>query len=538
MLPPPDPTMPIADFESTNSSKNTLLGYVFVLGVGTLAVALRIPELSSKGLWLDEAYSVVVARLPFTEMLATLWGDATPPAYYVLLKAWMWLFGSSEAAVRALSVTFSIAGIALMGLLAFRFFSLRIASIVALMLAFTPMHVYYAQEARMYSLLALLGTALAFCGLDYLARQSRATLILGAAVSLLMLLTHNIAAWFVIGANVAFLVLSRNRLSTLRWITAQALAVLCCLPGLLGAFERIQEQRDVLAWFFAQWQAKSLVGHFMTTIGTFALGDFPNYLAIQSPLSTAPFVRSGALLLMCFGLFCWRRSTGARFIALTLFVALALSLGYSALYQPVHIPGRTDHAYLPLFALLLALGIASLKPGIFEGAVLLVGMIGSLAILQIYHDYPAKNHSRMYLWELQANLDAGDIVITTGLTWAETAYYLDRWAVPATVLPFPKAVKAYPGYINYRKLMKNPAGLYADADELARFCRENLGPENAIFLIYLRPLKVNGIVAERLIRDFPAAIEIGSQPFRQSVLGHQVRIIRMQRDRPAVNSTR
>jgi len=411
----------------------TLLAVVFFLGVGVLAIALRIPELSSKGLWLDEAYSVVVARLPFLEMLEKLRADATPPFYYVLLSGWIRLFGSSEAAARALSVVFSVGGIALMGLLAYRYFSLRIASIVTLILAFTPLHVYYAQEARMYSLLALQGTALVLCSLDYLTRQSRLALILAAILSLLMLLTHNVAAFFVIGVNIAFLALCKERKAMLGWIAAQALAALCCLPWLLNAFEQAREQGDVFAWFSDYWKAKSPIGHFMTTIGTFSLGDFPSYLAIQSPLSTAPFLRNGALLLGCYGLFRWRRSASARFVAVTLFIALVLGLGYSVLQQPVYIPGRTDQAALPLFALLLALGITSLKPRLLEGALLLVGMMGSLAILQIYHDYPAKNQSRMYLWDLQANLTPGDIVIATGLTWAETTYYLDRWGVPATV---------------------------------------------------------------------------------------------------------
>ncbi len=528
--------MPTTDIEATPASKDTLWICVFFLGVGGIAIALRIPELSSKGFWLDEAYSVLAARLPLMEMLEGLSRDATPPLYYVLLAPWVQLFGAGEAAARALSIVFSVGGIALMGWLSFRHFSLRIASVVTLALAFTPMHIYYAQEARMYSLLALLGVALVFSSLEYLTRRSRSALILAAFFSLLMLLTHNVAAWFVIGVNVAFLSLCGDRKLLLGWLAAQSIAALCYLPWLLIALEHVHEQGDVLAWFLDYWKAKSLVGHFMTTIGTFALGDFPPYLAIQSPLSTAPFIRGGALLLMCFGLFRWRRSTGVRFIAVTLFAALILSLGYSVLYQPVHIPGRTDQAYLPLFILLLALGIEGLRPRFLEGAVLLVGMVGSLTILQIYHDYPAKSDSKTYLWELQSNLTPGDIVVTTGSTWAETTYYFERWRVPATVLPFPKTVKDHPGYLNYRELMKNPGRLYADADDLVQICKETLGPDNAIFLIYLRPLNVNGILAERLLRDFPDVIEIGSQPFRQSVRGHRVRIIRMKAESPGMGS--
>jgi len=520
--------MPTTDSESTPQERNTLWTYVFFLGVGAIAIALRTPELSSKGLWLDEAYSVLAARLPFMEMLERLGGDATPPLYYVFLAPWVRLFGSGEAAVRSLSIVFSVGGIALMGMLSFRYFSLRIASVVTLIMAFTPMHIYYAQEARMYSLLTLLGIALVFSSLEYLTRKSQLALILAAVFSLLMLLTHNIAVWFVIGINVALLSLCEDRKQLLRWIATQSVAALCYLPWLWIALEQIHEQSEVLAWFLDYWEAKSIVGHFMTTIGTFALGDFPPYLAIQSPLSTAPFLRIGALLLMCLGLYRGRHSTVTRFIAVTMFAALILSLGYSILYHPVHIPGRTDQAYLPLFVLLLALGIEGFKRRFLEGAVLLVGMIGSLTILQVYHDYPTKNDSRTYLWELQSNLNPGDIVITTGLTWAETAYYLDRWEIPATVLSFPKSVEDHPGYLNYKELMKDPGQLYEDAENLVQICNETLGPDNAIFLIYLNPLNVNGIIAERLLRDYPNLLQISPQPFRQSVLGAGVRIIRMQ----------
>jgi mannosyltransferase len=137
----PELTMPTADSESKPASQNTLWTYVFFLGVGGIAIALRTPELSSKGLWLDEAYSVFAARLPLMEMLERLSLDATPPLYYVLLAPWIRLFGTGEAAVRVLSIVFSVGGIALMGMLSFRYLYIRIASVVTLMLAFTPMHV-------------------------------------------------------------------------------------------------------------------------------------------------------------------------------------------------------------------------------------------------------------------------------------------------------------------------------------------------------------------------------------------------------------
>ena len=106
--------MPTNDSEAAPASQNTVWAYLFFLGVGTIAIALRTPELSSKGFWLDEAYSVVTARLPLMEMLQNLSRDATPPLYYLILAPWIRLFGTGEAAARALSVVFSVGGIALL----------------------------------------------------------------------------------------------------------------------------------------------------------------------------------------------------------------------------------------------------------------------------------------------------------------------------------------------------------------------------------------------------------------------------------------
>ena len=60
---------------------------------------------------------------------------------------------------------------------------------------------------------------------------------------------------------------------------------LCYLPWLLIALAHVNEQSDVLAWFIDYWKAKSLVGHFMTSIGTFV----PRRLSPPTWPSRAPY---------------------------------------------------------------------------------------------------------------------------------------------------------------------------------------------------------------------------------------------------------
>ena len=113
-----------------------------------------------EGLWRDEAFSWAMAtRGP--GILSLTARDFNPPLYYLLLFGWMQVFGSSETALRSLSVLF-FAGtlwvawrymIDLLGV------PPRRAGGYLLLFALNPMLAYYAVEARMYSLVAFFAAA-------------------------------------------------------------------------------------------------------------------------------------------------------------------------------------------------------------------------------------------------------------------------------------------------------------------------------------------------------------------------------------------
>ena len=64
-------------------------------------------------LWLDEALSVNIARLPVGDLLEALRHDGHPPLYYLLLHYWMEVVGEGDVAVRALSGIFAVASLPL-----------------------------------------------------------------------------------------------------------------------------------------------------------------------------------------------------------------------------------------------------------------------------------------------------------------------------------------------------------------------------------------------------------------------------------------
>jgi mannosyltransferase len=126
-----------------------------LLAIGALGGFLRVYQIGNKGLWLDEAFSVWLGWRPPGEMLSWLVRiDQHPPLYYVLLHFWMAL-GDGAATVRALSALLGTLTIPVVYLLGRRLADGKVGLLAALILAVSPFHVRFAQETRMYTLLAL-----------------------------------------------------------------------------------------------------------------------------------------------------------------------------------------------------------------------------------------------------------------------------------------------------------------------------------------------------------------------------------------------
>jgi mannosyltransferase len=121
-----------------------------------LATWLRFYRLAGQSLWSDEGNSVALAQTGLGEIASRTALDIHPPLYYWLLHGWMRIFGQSEIAVRSMSAVTGVLLVAVVYLLGTRLFDRRVGLLAAFIAAVSPFQVYYAQEARMYALLALL----------------------------------------------------------------------------------------------------------------------------------------------------------------------------------------------------------------------------------------------------------------------------------------------------------------------------------------------------------------------------------------------
>ncbi|GAA2219973.1 glycosyltransferase family 39 protein [Micromonospora olivasterospora] len=200
-----------------------------------LAAGVVLRFCATSPLWLDEAQSVAIARLPLPELFAALRGDGAPPLYYLLLHGWMGMVGTGDWAVRSLSGLFATAALPLWYVAARR----SNAGLVTLVLAAgNPWLVRYATEARPYTLVILL-VLLGVLALEGVRRRPGPVRALGLAiVAGLLLLTHYWALFLYAVVGVGLLVsLLRERSRAAWWslvgLAAGAVPFLPWLPTFL-----------------------------------------------------------------------------------------------------------------------------------------------------------------------------------------------------------------------------------------------------------------------------------------------------------------
>ncbi|KPJ56191.1 hypothetical protein AMJ49_05470 [Parcubacteria bacterium DG_74_2] len=132
--------------------KIILLPFILIIAAG-----LRIYNLTAISLWHDEAFSGLLMRYDLGEMLYRIGLDVHPPFYYLVLRIWDFVFGSSLFSLRMFSVFFSILIILAVYLFVKQAFKNKnLALFSSALTALNCFQIQYAQEARMYTLGAFL----------------------------------------------------------------------------------------------------------------------------------------------------------------------------------------------------------------------------------------------------------------------------------------------------------------------------------------------------------------------------------------------
>ena len=115
-------------------------------------LSLRLPNLN-ESLWNDEIWSTHVLMGSLKALYGMAINDLHPPFYQALMFVWVRVFGDSELSIRTPSFVSGILAILLIYVYASRVVDRRTALLSSFLLAVSPAHIWYSQEARAYSLL-------------------------------------------------------------------------------------------------------------------------------------------------------------------------------------------------------------------------------------------------------------------------------------------------------------------------------------------------------------------------------------------------
>jgi 4-amino-4-deoxy-L-arabinose transferase-like glycosyltransferase len=168
-----------------------LAHYAALSAVILIGAYLRLTALSRQSLWFDEIDVVVRAQRPFGQVLHTFVQQGeNGPLYNLMLALWIRLAGISEIAVRFPSAVAGTLAIPLIYLLGRRVAGSTVGLLAAALLAISPYHVWYSQEAKMYSIVVLLALASTYAFVAALETNERLWWVAYVVVTSLMFYTH------------------------------------------------------------------------------------------------------------------------------------------------------------------------------------------------------------------------------------------------------------------------------------------------------------------------------------------------------------
>jgi mannosyltransferase len=361
-------------------------------------LALRLFHLGTQSLWYDEGYSVYLAGKSLGQLTWETANDIQPPLYYYLLHFWLRAFGTSEAGVRSLSLLFGVLSLPLFYLLARRLFDERTGWVAAGLAALSPLHLWYAQETRMYTLLVALTLAssyLLWLALTEARPAARRWLWAGWAVAtVLALYTHYFAA-FVVVFQVICAILAWWRQAQRTGATrvyeplaALIIVVLAYTPWLPFLLGRYGSDTSYWAGQLKLDEAVRKVG-ISFSVGESVVEEVGQWLAVGFALALVVAVvaliwsRRGALP----GVNVASRGSGLIFLLLYLTVPIILLLATT--YSSPKFSARYAMPASPPFFILLAAGWTRLtRKSIAARAVVLL-MVAFVLGAMAYADYSA-----------------------------------------------------------------------------------------------------------------------------------------------------
>jgi hypothetical protein len=409
------------------------LEYVALAGVLAVAAGLRLYRLDAQSLWYDEGISAYQLTRDFLGILQAAAGDTHPPLYYWTLKVWSGAFGLSEWGLRSLSAVGGVATVLLTWVIGRALLGAGAALLAALLLAVSPLAVYYSQETRMYGLVPALALSAVWLGVRWL-RSGRsgwtASLGLYPVVAAAALYTQYLGAMMLAALNLAVVpALLRQPRRLVTWLTAQAAVAMLFAPWLPTFVEQLT-QRSL------NTSPRTASNLLVQASAAVSFGPFADASGLQISALILPSLAALGVALMR------RSATMALLLGLLALVPLAGVLGmglrnglFEVRYLVLALPGLT----LLAGAALAGLAVNRLRLlSLLAAGLLFALLVPSVAALARQYFDPAtfRDDYRGLARDIQAHAREGDaVVLDAGNQWEVFSFY---YAGPASVYRLPE----------------------------------------------------------------------------------------------------
>jgi uncharacterized membrane protein len=220
--------------------------YTVAAGVAIATGALlRLWGYNRLSMWLDEGFSLLYSKQEWASTIG-LHGfySPHPPLYFTLIKIFNLVLPDVWAG-RTVAVVCGVLVLPVFFLLARRLLDPVAALIATTVFTLSPIHIYYSQEARMYSLVVLAVTAAFLALVGYIQTQRRSWAVL-YGFSLAVAVYADYSSLFVLGPQAAVLLFLavRDWRKMTPMIVAAGLAVLAFVPWLPQVWDSVNSANE------------------------------------------------------------------------------------------------------------------------------------------------------------------------------------------------------------------------------------------------------------------------------------------------------
>ena len=200
-----------------------------IAGILALGLGLRLWMLFSQSLSSDEVYEIGLASQPVRAIVVS--HDGFPPLYHLLAHAWLRL--GDPLSLRLLSVGLGMLTIAALWQLGRLAGGERCGLVTAFLLAVSPVHVWFSQEARAYALYFCLAVATIWLFYRAWASDRPRDWALYVVAAVLAAYTHYYSALLVATLLVSVAIEARSRGDLRRLLGPHVLIAVLALPALV-----------------------------------------------------------------------------------------------------------------------------------------------------------------------------------------------------------------------------------------------------------------------------------------------------------------